>query len=586
MDAVVPEWILHSLRDGVIVLDDNGTVMAVNPALERLLEVRSDVVIGQPFAAVFVADESLDELVQAVLDAAYQANSVQNRVFWLRREKIADRAIAVTTSLLRDRQGRRLGVVALLNDITELEALREQDRALNAELTESNRALSESYSTLESRNQELMALTRQITLVRSLATGFVMLVFVGIGLYTWNLGHHHVAPGASVADAAGLARSEDLVLRLEPTRQQVSLKLVGQLEPIEMVNLMAALDGTIAERFVEFGQSVAAGDVLFTIAAEPARVQYRDARATYLGLIEELEHLENWEQSTEMHRARRGVTRAESSLLTLEHKAKETRRLLELGIVAASELEALEEQIAAARMEVTQSQEELASTQEKGSADKVTVARLKLENAEFQMREWERKLALTQVVAPVDGVVMAPNDSKESSSEGGFNVGAQVKEGVAVLAIGDMTGLAVRAAVDELEITHLQPGLAAVVTGEAFPDWRLEGQVAWVSAQANPEQGRAAPTFDLLVEVRDLSVEARAEVRVGMTAQTDIIVEDEPEALMIPIGAVDQGPDGPRVRVRRDGVASWAPVILGLTDIDSVRVLEGLEPGMEILLSP
>lgn len=586
MESIVPEWILDSLSDGVIVLDERGAVLAVNPALERLLEVQAREVIGQPFAAVFVADESLDDLVQAVLDAAYQADTVQNRVFWLRRAARADRAVAVTTSLLRDPQGRRVGVVALLNDITELEALREQERALNAELTETNRALSDSYRTLETRNQELTALTRQVTLVRSLATGFVILLFVGIGFYTWNLGNHDLAPAAPVQAVARQTADQARALRLEPTPHRVSLKLVGQLEPIELVNLIAALDGTIAERAVEFGQSVAAGDLLFTIAAEPARVQYRDARSNYLAALEEFERLENWEQSAEMHRARRGLIRAESSLQTLERKASETRRLLDLGIVPASELDTLEEQIASARMEVAQSREELASTRAQGSKDKVTVARLKLENAEFQMREWERKLAQTRVVAPVDGVVMAPENSQEDNGEGGFDVGALVKEGVAVLAIGDMTGLAVRAPVDELEITRLRPGLPAVVTGEAFPDQRLEGQVARVSAQANPAQGRAAPTFDILVEVRDLSAEARAQVRVGMSARVEIIVEDAPEALMIPIHAVDQGPDGPRVRVRHEGEATWMPVTLGPTDIDSVRVLDGLEPGMEILLSP
>jgi PAS domain S-box-containing protein len=585
MDALVPEWILNSLSEGVIVLDDQGAVLAANPALERLLAVRAEEVIGQPFAAVFVADESLDEFVQAVLDAAYHADTVQNRVFWLRPEQHESRAIAVTTSLLCDPRGLRIGVVALLNDITELEALREQERALNTELTEANRALGESYRTLETRNQELTALTRQVTLVRSLATGFVFVFFVGIGFYTWNLGNQapaSSAPAVAAKATAGAART----LRVTPSPHRVSLKLVGHLEPIATVNLVAALDGTIAERFVEYGQSVTAGDSLFTIASEPARVHYREARSGYLGALEELERLQAWDASAEMQRARRGLTRAESNLQTLERKAGETRRLLELGIVPASELESAEEQMVAARMEVAQAREELASTSAQGAEDKVTVARLKLENAEYQMREWERKLAETQVVAPVDGVVMAPDKTKEGGGESNFDVGALVKEGVAVLAIGDMTGLAVRAAVDELEIARLRPGLPAVVTGEAFPGQRLEGQVARVSAQANPAQGRAAPTFDILVEVRDLGVEQRSEVRVGMTARTEIIVEDAPEALMIPLSAVNQGPEGPRVRVRLDGEDAWVPVTLGPTALDSVRVLDGLRPGMEILLAP
>lgn len=574
MHAALPDWIVRSLADGVLVIGRDGRIVTLNPAAERLLDLQGQTVLGQPFSAVFVPNVDLDDLVQAVLDAIYQDDVTHNRLLRLARPDAKTQVLALTTSLLADDDGNRLGVVVLLNDITEVDALRTREQRLNSELTAA-------YRDLEARNAELTALTRRIALARAMATGFVLLLFVSLGVMVWNQGGAPAIPEAMVSSAA-----ESATLTLEPRVNRVSLTLLGALEPLAVVNLVAALDGTVAERTFEYGEAVSAGDALFVIAREPAEVKYREARAVYLGALEEVERLRAWDDSAEIQRARRGVTRAEANLKTLERKEQETRRLLELGIVPSSELDTLSDQLLSARMELTQTLEELHGTQAQGAEEKLTVAQLKLDNALYSMREWEDKLAKTTVAAPVDGVVMAPTASQDGARSELLDIGSAVKEGVAVLAIGDLTGLSVQVTVDELEVSLLQPGQPALVTGEAFPGLRLQGEVARVSAQAKLTQGKAAPTFEVYVHVQDLSPAERARIRVGMSAQVEVILEEEPAALMIPLGAVIADPTGPRVRVREQGSLREVPVTLGFTNLDSVRVLEGLVPGMEIVVAP
>lgn len=587
MHAALPQWILNSLVDGAIVIDQDGTLLVVNPAVERLLGIEASAAIGQSFASVFVADEALDELVQALLDAAYQAETSYNRLLHLQRPGVEPRTLALTTSLLHDDAGERLGAVALLHDITEREALRAREQGLNAELSEAHQALSGAYRDLETRNAELGALTKRIALVRNLATGFVLLLFVGIGGYVWNQGGDLGPATLSSASVSVPNGSESpAVLRLEPQAYRDTIKILGTLEPLAVVNLVAALEGTLAERFFEYGDAVNAGDPLFSIGLGSAQVQYRDARAAHLGAMEEVTRLEGWAEGPEMQRARRSLIRAEANLQALKRKQKETRRLLDLGIVAASELESLDEQLLSSDMELAQAREELASTAAQGEEDKLTIARLKLGNAHYSLQEWEEKLAKAEVRAPVEGVVMLPANGQDGGRANPIEVGTLLQEGVAALAIGDLTGLSVKIAVDELEIGRLQPGQRVRVTGEAFPDIHLVGEVERISAQANPAQGKTAPTFDVTVRVPELSVEQRARIRVGMSAQLEIILQDDPAALLVPITAVLQGADGPRVRVREAGQVRETAVTLGRTTLDSVQVLDGLSPGMEILIAP
>lgn len=587
MHAALPQWILNSLVDGAIVIDQDGTLLVVNPAVERLLGIEASAAIGQSFASVFVADEALDELVQALLDAAYQAETSYNRLLHLQRPGVEPRTLALTTSLLHDDAGERLGAVALLHDITEREALRAREQGLNAELSEAHQALSGAYRDLETRNAELGALTKRIALVRNLATGFVLLLFVGIGGYVWNQGEDLGPATLSSASVSVPNGSESpAVLRLEPQAYRDTIKILGTLEPLAVVNLVAALEGTLAERFFEYGDAVNAGDPLFSIGLGSAQVQYRDARAAHLGAMEEVTRLEGWAEGPEMQRARRSLIRAEANLQALKRKQKETRRLLDLGIVAASELESLDEQLLSSDMELAQAREELASTAAQGEEDKLTIARLKLGNAHYSLQEWEEKLAKAEVRAPVEGVVMLPANGQDGGRANPIEVGTLLQEGVAALAIGDLTGLSVKIAVDELEIGRLQPGQRVRVTGEAFPDIHLVGEVERISAQANPAQGKTAPTFDVTVRVPELSVEQRARIRVGMSAQLEIILQDDPAALLVPITAVLQGADGPRVRVREAGQVRETAVTLGRTTLDSVQVLDGLSPGMEILIAP
>ena len=80
---------------------------------------------------------------------------------------------------------------------------------------------------------------------------------------------------------------------------------------------------------------------------------------------------------------------------------------------------------------------------------------------------------------------------------------------------------------------------------------------------------------------------AREQLRVGMSAYVTIVIHSNPDALLVPLTAVEQsgGKTWLRVIDRNTDAVERRAVILGFTTLDSVEVAAGLAAGEEILVS-
>jgi 2-oxoglutarate dehydrogenase E1 component len=131
------QMILDNMRGGVLSIDLKGRLTTFNPAAEKLLGLESEEVVGRTFAEVFLEISGSDDFVQVVLDAIYDdAVTHHQRVEFPSHE--GTRRLDMTTSFLfagdRGSQRRqRVGVVAVFDDVTEVESLREFARAMAAQ---------------------------------------------------------------------------------------------------------------------------------------------------------------------------------------------------------------------------------------------------------------------------------------------------------------------------------------------------------------------------------------------------------------------------------------------------------------------
>jgi hypothetical protein len=122
------------------------------------------------------------------------------------------------------------------------------------------------------------------------------------------------------------------------------------------------------------------------------------------------------------------------------------------------------------------------------------------------------------------------------------------------------------------------------VSGDAFSEFTLTGEVTGVAAQASSEPGRSGlPSFAVTVHIRGVTAEQRARLAVGMSANLSIVTYDNPEAVVLPPEAVREGAEGRVVRVRQGGAVREVPVTIGISTPEGVEVRGALSAGDVVL---
>ena len=590
-ESLIYESILDNMNGGVITLAADGRVMTYNPAAARILGLAREEVVGRLFAEVFLDLEHFDDFNQVIIDAIYDVDVNHQQVVEVRLEDTT-RSLALTTSYLRDtRSGetRNIGVIAIFSDITEVKELRDAELRLAQSVKAQHAELETAYRRIEDSNRALASAMKR----GRIATVFVIVLFLAAGLYAWDADLPAAFTGASILPSRTSApASENLrTVVVRPQRTVATISVSGQLAPRREVAITSPLTGKVAVVRFQYGERVAEGQRLLTLDTADVEREHRDARAAYIKAAQHFNQLENWEDNIEVARARRALSKARLALETQKNKLDETAFLLKQGIIPASEHEAAKRQYHSQQLDYQSVQNDLEVVLAKGSADEKRVARLEFENARFRLEELEETLERAVIEAPVTGIVLEPPRDGKGKSEQGSGLlvrGQTVAQGEHLLTIGDLDDLSVTGQVDEVDIAKIRLAQPVAVSGDAFHELDLRGTVVHVSSQASQRQGgKGPPSFEVTVALQDLTETERQRLRLGMSADLEIVVYDKSDALLVPIAAVQILGDETWVRVRdRDtGAVQRIEVDAGVTTLDSVEIVGGLEAGDEVVVS-
>lgn len=256
-----------------------------------------------------------------------------------------------------------------------------------------------------------------------------------------------------------------------------------------------------------------------------------------------------------------------------------------MGIIPDNEFEQAEDEYRGARNEVAANLDKFNEEKEKGNPENVSMARMKAQNAREKLDALQLKVDGGVVLAPVSGVVLKPVRGRGDKAVD-IVVGSAVSTGQPVAAVGDLAGLRVVSKVDEVDIDKLSPGQKVVVTGEAFSGKTLVGRISDISSTATSESRDVPPAFDVETTIRDLPPDAINHIRLGMSANLQVLVYDNPEAIMIPIQAVHRTPRGLTVDVldKEKQETRTVPVTTGVTTLSDVEITSGLAPGEQVVV--
>ncbi|MEI8095359.1 MAG: diguanylate cyclase [Spirochaetales bacterium] len=110
---LVLDQVFENMREGVLVVDTQGRLAGLNPAMTRIVPKLSTDLVGTPVAALARLEPTLARFVSA---------GVEEEAVW-RQEGEEPRVFQVDRSPLKDARGRKTGDIYLLADITQREEL-------------------------------------------------------------------------------------------------------------------------------------------------------------------------------------------------------------------------------------------------------------------------------------------------------------------------------------------------------------------------------------------------------------------------------------------------------------------------------
>jgi len=210
-----------------------------------------------------------------------------------------------------------------------------------------------------------------------------------------------------------------------------------------------------------------------------------------------------------------------------------------------------------------------------GQGSTLRIQSLSVSSARLALEQLQSQKDKLTLKAPADGVVYAIHTKP----------GELAVQTLPLFSIASSDRLKVSASISEYDIDSVSVGQSVIIRSDGFSD-QYEGQVTYISDVAESlVSGQSSETV-VKIEVSFLAQETK--FRPNYSAALEILTAKKPEALMVPYEAVYTDASGVRrVFEIEEGVAKERLVTLGIEgDLNVEIIAEGLVEGDIVILNP
>jgi multidrug resistance efflux pump len=409
---------------------------------------------------------------------------------------------------------------------------------------------------------------RGLPRARRIAVGLILCAMAALAFLVL---HGRAAPGA------GATQTHEQVMSLAPF--QTSLSIVGAIVPDRGEDVLAPFDGAIRSVVADFGDSVTAGQEMLTLDTAEIDRQRGEAAQTLLRSQQAAREMAGWDHGIDVTRARRAVTSATLDLADTRRRIAETRSLLDKGLVARSEMDALQQQVSAQTLSLAAARDDYEATLKRGQGEPRQIAMLDYEAARQRLHAIDLQRAAAAIRAPATGILVRPVRIK-SDARDDLHAGERLAQGDLIGTISRPGAFAVAFQLDERDVDAVHVGQDVDITGPGFAGDSFAGKIVRVAGQASPGTGDAAKsTFEAVARMA-APADARR-VRIGMSCNVAVVTYRNPAAIIVPAEAIVEGADGGAIMVKRPGArgAVRIPVQVGRSGPQGVEILSGIRAG-------
>jgi HlyD family secretion protein len=275
-------------------------------------------------------------------------------------------------------------------------------------------------------------------------------------------------------------KSVDLITEM-PSYGSLSktVTATGTLQPVDTVAVGAQVSGIIKNIYVDFNSVVKKGQLLAEL--DPVLL------------------------SSQEHQAEANLQQAKANLEYQTANYNRQQQLYHAGAISKADMETATYQYYAARDNIKSTLSQLSAAQ--------------------------KNLSFTRIYSPINGTVLSRNVSAGQTVAASFNTPTLFS------IANDLTHMQVRASVDEADIGSVQKGEKVSFTVDAYPNETFYGTVEEIRLE--PSVSANVVTYTTIIEASN----ANLKLKPGMTANINIITQEQDNVLLIPQRAIQFAPD-------------------------------------------
>src|SRR4051794_8769431 len=373
----------------------------------------------------------------------------------------------------------------------------------------------------------------------------------------------------------------------------------GKVQPQRLVKISAETSGRVVNLAVNEGDRIRKGQFLLQIDPKSLSSRVESTGASLRAAEQSLDQL------------RQSIETAKVQLQQAQQNLKRQRELWAQQLTTREALDKAENDVQSAESAMQERQKQM-----RPQESRIAQERAGLDSARYD-------LSKVRIESTIDGIVTRRNVQEGETAV----IGTMNNAGTVLLELADMSVIQAEVEVDETNIPHVQLGQPAKITIDAMPDKTFKGHVTEIgnSPIQTASGGTTQATNFKVVVVVD---EPIPEVRPGFTCTADITTAIRKNVTSVPIPAVavrelvydangqvvkeradkrHRRPAGSSVEpvataaelkpgqtrketegvfVVRAGKVEFVPIKIGISGDKFFEVLQGLQPGDEVVTGP
>jgi HlyD family secretion protein len=361
--------------------------------------------------------------------------------------------------------------------------------------------------------------------------------------------------------------AEEKIVHAERGDVARSVVARGKIEPLSRVDIKSKANGIIKALLVDVGETVSAGQVLAELDKEDLEAQVREAQAT----------LDGEEATLQVAIAAENRARIEAANPELEFTRRDSVRAQSLFKEQIASQQQLDD--ASRAYEMSQNHQGLLNAAVQSAAAQVLQARAGVAAGKAALDRAEETLRYSTIRAPIGGLVLNRDTEVGDAVSSILNLGSAA---TLIMTLGDMSTVYIKGEVDEADIGKAEQGQRVRTKVESFPNETFDGVVRRISPMGREENN--VTTFEVRVTISN----PQGKLRVNMTANAEIVLDEHKNVVLIPETALVYDKDK-NVSVQfldPSAKVGWrkVPVKVGISNGQRTEITSGLKEGDKLVL--